>query len=560
MRTYCGELRLKDSGKEVTIKGWVQRVRDLGSLVFADIRDRSGFVQVVGGREIRELKPEWVVEITGLVREREAKNPDIPTGEVEIEVRELRVLNTSKTPPFQVLDEIDVSEDVRLKYRYIDLRRPRMQRNMILRHRMSMATRKYLDSLGFLEIETPILTKSTPEGARDFLVPSRNYPGRFYALPQSPQLFKQLLMVSGLERYYQIARCFRDEDLRADRQPEFTQIDIELSFTEENEVIEITEGLLKEIFREAGIEVETPFPRISYKEAMEKYGTDRPDLRISYEIKDLTSLGVGGGNRIVDSVLEKGGKLVGLRIPAGLSRKEIDVLDETVKSSGGKGIFWLKPEDSSIKGNLRGEEAWQKSLCEALGLEKGDTGIFIAGDVPEEYMGLVRIEAAKIKGAISEGFKFLWVVDFPLFDRDAEGNLTSNHHPFTAPRDEDIGILEDRPLEVIARAYDVVLNGVELGGGSIRINNADLQKRILRLLGVEEKRFSFLIEALEHGAPPHGGIALGFDRIVMMASGSISIRDVIAFPKTTSALCLLTGAPSEVDPAQLDELKLKIIS
>ncbi len=556
MRTWCGSLRLKDQGKRVLLRGWVQRVRDLGGVVFADLRDRSGVVQLVGS-QLREVRPEWVLEVKGKVRERESKNPELPTGEVEVEVEELRVLNTSKTPPFPVSDVVEASEEVRLRYRYIDLRRPRMQRNFLLRHRMAMAVRNYLDSLGFLEVETPILTKSTPEGARDFLVPSRNYPGRFYALPQSPQLFKQILMISGFERYFQFARCFRDEDLRADRQPEFTQIDLEMSFAEERDVMEVAEGILRQAFSQAGIELPPTIPVLSYDQAMGKYGTDAPDLRIPYEIKDLSGL-PSESNRIVASALEGGGKFLGMKIPGGLSRKQIEALDREVKSMGAAGILSLKKGDGGFSGSLRGDEVWRGKIAEELALENGDGAIFMAGKGVEKFMGYLRKRVAEIKGLELKGFSPVWIVDFPLFELDEEGKITSNHHPFTSPKEDDIELLETQPLKVRARAYDLVVNGVELGGGSIRIHRAELQRKILKILGVEEERFSFLLQALEYGAPPHGGIAFGFDRMVMMAAGEQSIRDVIAFPKTTSALCLLTGAPSSVDPAQLRELKIKI--
>ncbi len=559
MRTWCGNLNLSCKGKDVILKGWVQKVRDLGSLVFADIRDRTGVVQVVGGRQLAQLRPEWVVEVRGTVREREAKNPNIPTGDVEVEVKEIKVLNPSKTPPFPVSDEVDVGEEVRLKFRYIDLRRPKMQRNLVLRHRMSMAVRKYLDSQGFVEIETPILTKSTPEGARDFLVPSRNYPGRFYALPQSPQLFKQILMISGFERYFQFARCFRDEDLRADRQPEFTQIDLEMSFVEEEDVMRVAEGMVREAFSAAGIDLELPFPVLSYREAMERYGSDSPDLRIPYEIEDLSEFG-SGGNRIVASALEAGGKFLGIKVQGGLSRKEIEALEERVKSAGAKGLLWMKRSEKGFSGSLRGEDAWREKISEALSMEEGDVALFMAGSGAEKFMGFLREGVAEVKKLNLEGFKPLWIVDFPLFELDEDGRLTSNHHPFTSPKEEDLPLLEEEPLKVRARAYDLVLNGVEIGGGSIRIHRSEVQRKVLRLLKVEEGKFSFLLQALDYGAPPHGGIAFGFDRMVMMAAGESSIRDVIAFPKTTSALCLLTGAPSEVAPEQLRELKLKVTS
>ncbi|HDJ29780.1 MAG TPA: aspartate--tRNA ligase [Candidatus Acetothermia bacterium] len=573
---YCGRLSGEDVGRRVRLAGWVKRRRDLGGLTFVDLRDSTGVVQLIfSGSDPRlsighDLNREDVITVAGKVRPRGEKdvNPDMPTGEIEVEVEEIEVLNRALTPPFLVEgDGSDTTEETRLRFRYVDLRRERMQRNLRLRHRVFKGMRDYFSDNGFIEIETPFLTKSTPEGARDFLVPSRLAPGKFYALPQSPQLFKQLFMIGGIDRYFQLVKCFRDEDLRADRQPEFTQLDLEVSFPRgKDEIFEILEGMMQRLFGEVmGIELSTPFPRLSYRDALARYGSDKPDLRFGMEIHDLSSIVRGSGFRVFDAAVESGGKVLGINAPgcAGYSRGEIDKLQEVARREGAKGLAWIKLEAeprSPIVKHLSSDAL--SGIIRALEAKQGDLILILAGDGIEEAMGALRLEVGRKEGLAQDGWNFLWVTDFPLFGLDEEGKLTSEHHPFTSPRADDLPRLESDPLSVLSEAYDLVLNGTELGSGSIRIHSRALQERIFKLLGISaedaELRFGFFLRALEYGAPPHGGFALGVDRLVMMMAGERSLRDVIAFPKTTTGVCPLTEAPMPVEPAQLDELGLKL--
>jgi aspartyl-tRNA synthetase len=570
---YGGLVRPDHAGREVTLLGWVQRQRDMGSLLFVDLRDREGLVQVVFPPDrpalleaAKKLRPEFVIGVRGVVRKREAKavNREMATGEVEVEAAELKIFNAAKVPPFQVADPVQAAEDLRMKYRYIDLRRPSKQRTLRLRHEAAQRTRAFLCGQGFLEVETPFLGKSTPEGARDYLVPSRIYKGRFYALPQSPQLFKQTLMISGVDRYFQLARCFRDEDLRAERQPEFTQIDIEMSFADREDIYTLVDGMMAAIFEVIGEKVATPFPRLTYEESLDRYGTDKPDLRVKAEIADLTAEGVGLSSEIVRQALGTGGVLKGLKIDggAGLSRSQLDKLGDRAKCLGARGIIWLK-KPAEFKSSLKLGEAEARLLWEKMGAGDQDLVLLVAdkASVALPVLGALRVELPH--AAAETKWAFTWVTDFPLLEwSDEEKKIVAVHHPFTSPRDEDLPLLETDPLRAKASAYDIVLNGYEIGGGSIRIHDFELQRRVFKLLGLSEKetedKFGYFIEALGYGTPPHGGIAMGFDRIVMLLAGEESIREVIAFPKTTSALCLLTGSPSEVSEKQLDELGLQL--
>lgn len=570
---YCGELRPAHSGQDVVLMGWVHKNRDMGNLVFVDLRDREGLVQIVFRsdkaaliEEAKRLRTEFVVGVRGTVRPREAKNKDLATGEVEVEAKELKLFAASKIPPFAVADPPQASEELRFKHRYLDLRRPAMQRNIRLRHEAALRVRNFLSGNGFYEIETPFMTKSTPEGARDYLVPSRVYKGRFYALPQSPQILKQTLMISGFDRYFQIVRCFRDEDLRADRQPEFTQIDIEMSFIDREDLFVVIEGLMASVFELIGEKLTLPFPKLSYKETMEKYGSDKPDLRIHFEMKDLTAVGKNLSADLLKNIFAAGGELKGLLIPGAgsLSRGQLDKLGEKAKSFGAKGLIWIKKQDG-FKSSLRLAESEFESIWTALGGGESDLGLLIADkkETGLKALGEIRRTWPQEKAGNKRDFKFAWVTDFPLMEwSDEEGRLVSMHHPFTSPLDEDMGLLEKEPARVRAKAYDLVLNGIEVGGGSIRIHDTELQRKIFSVLGLTpketEEKFGFFLEALTYGAPPHGGIALGFDRLVMILAGEESIREVIPFPKTTSALCLLTNSPSEVSDRQLAELGLKL--
>ncbi|MFB0505224.1 MAG: aspartate--tRNA ligase [Thermodesulfobacteriota bacterium] len=578
---YCGSLRPSDEGREVVLMGWVQRRRDHGGVIFVDLRDREGIIQVVFNPEINpeihakahRIRSEFVLAVKGEVTMRPAEsiNPDLDTGEIEVLTKELRILSASENPPFLIEDNGEISENVRLRYRYLDLRRPRLQRNLILRHKVAKAVRTYLDGQGFLEIETPVLTRSTPEGARDYLVPSRVNPGRFYALPQSPQLFKQLLMVSGLDRYYQIVRCFRDEDLRMDRQPEFTQIDIEMSFVGVEDIQRTMEGMMAFIFREVlDLDLPMPFPVLGYEEALDRYGTDKPDIRFGLELKEISDLVGESGFGIFREVIEEGGIVKGTAVEGGasLSRSEVDNLVGFVQGLGAQGLIWVKvvPEgwQSPIAKFFEGSS--RNAITERMAAGEGDLLLFVAGDrgIVNHTLANLRLHlGGKLDLIPSETYRFVWVRDFPLLEfSQEERRYVAVHHPFTAPKDEDIPLLEDHPEEVKAKSYDLVLNGIEIGGGSIRNHIMEVQSMVFRKLGIGEEeakeRFGFLMEALRYGPPPHGGIAFGFDRIVMILSGSESIREVIAFPKTQKATCPLTEAPTEVDPKQLDELSIKV--
>ncbi|TQI67659.1 aspartate--tRNA ligase [Clostridium sp. KNHs216] len=579
---YCGELRAADIGKTVTVCGWVQRQRDLGQLIFIDLRDRTGILQLAFNdatdRAVFDkafsARAEYVLAATGAVRERSSKNTEIPTGEIEIEVQELRVLAKSETPPFEIAEDSNVKEDLRLKYRYLDLRRPDVQNKIIGRHKIVKVAHDYFDNNGFIEVETPVLIKSTPEGARDYLVPSRVFPGSFFALPQSPQLYKQLLMLSGFDRYMQIARCFRDEDLRADRQPEFTQIDLEMSFVDQDDVMAVGEGFMKQVYKQVlDIDIQTPFRRMTWHEAMRRFGSDKPDLRFGLELIDLTEDLKQTEFRVFKGAVEGGGSVRGINLKGladKLSRKEIDKLTEWVKSYGAKGIAWTRltegGETSSFEKFLAPEET--ASVRKTMGAETGDVLLIVASDEePVVYasLGALRCELAARFGLIDKSKPcLLWVTDFPLFEFSKEENrFMAMHHPFTAPRAEDIDKLESDPGNVCAIAYDMVLNGNELGGGSIRINNPELQQRIFKALGFTpeetQKRFGFLTDAFRYGAPPHGGMALGLDRLVMLLLGCDNIRDVIAFPKVASSSELMSGAPTDVDEKQLTELGIGIL-
>lgn len=579
---YCGQLRIFDLSKEVTVCGWVQRQRDLGKLIFVDLRDRTGIVQLAfNGNTDREvfnkafsLRSEYVVAAKGKVKIRDSKNMEIPTGEIEIEVTELEILSKAETPPFEIIENSNVKEDLRLKYRYLDLRRPDVQDKIIARHNIVKHARDFFDNFGFIEVETPILIKSTPEGARDYLVPSRVFPGNFFALPQSPQLYKQLTMLAGFDRYMQIARCFRDEDLRADRQPEFTQIDLEMSFVDENEIMNIAEGFIRSVFKcILGIDIKLPLLRLTYNEAMNRFGSDKPDMRFGLELCDITEILKNTEFRVFSRAISEGGSVRAINVKncaEKLTRKEIDKLSVWIKDYGAKGLAWTKinqdgSSSSSYEKFLSETEAM--GIREKLNVENGDIVFIVASDdnqVVFDSLGALRCELAKRLDLIyTSAPNLLWITDFPLFEYDKdEKRYVAKHHPFTHPNMEDIDKLETDPGSVRAMAYDMVLNGNELGGGSIRISNPELQQKMFKALGFTEEeaneRFGFLIDAFKYGAPPHGGLAFGLDRLVMLMMNCESIRDVIAFPKVASSSELMTNSPGEVDKKQLDELGIEI--
>jgi len=583
-RTHtCGELRDQHIGQTVTLNGWVDNRRDLGGVIFIDLRDRYGITQIVfepsynaeAHEQAKDLRNEWVVSVTGKVRRRPegTENPEIETGMIDVMVDEVSILNKAQTPPFPIEDRIDTNEEIRLRYRYLDLRRRPMQRNLILRHKMYQVVRKYFDENNFLEIETPFLMKSTPEGARDFLVPSRIHKGYFYALPQSPQTYKQILMVAGFDRYFQIVRCFRDEDLRADRQYEFTQIDVEMSFVDEEDVFNIVEGLMKRLYKEIlDIEIETPFKRLKYEESMELYGSDKPDLRFDLQLFNLNSIFERSEFRLFSEAIKKGGIVSALNAKGcgNYTRNQLDVLTDFVKKLGSGGLIWIRVNENGLESPTLKffNDAEQKALIEKTKSEIGDLILIQAGEWRKTLtiMGALRLEMAKRMDLIKQNVKpqILWITDFPLFEySEEEKRLVAMHHPFTSPKDEHIDLMLTEPLKVKAKAYDLVLNGNEIAGGSIRINDPVVQSKMFDVLGISkeeaEEKFGFLINAFKYGAPPHGGIAFGFDRMVMLFANQNSIRDVIAFPKTSNGLSLMDGAPSLVRPEQLKELHIKIL-
>ncbi len=576
----CGELRETDIGQDVVLNGWIQKRRNLGGLIFCDLRDKTGITQIVFNDKIPKelfdradtLRSEYVVGVKGKVAERESKNPDLPTGNIEVLASDLIIYSTADTPPIYIKDDDKVDDNLRLKYRYLDLRKKKMQDNLTFRHDLAKLTRDYFSEHGFTEVETPVLIKSTPEGARDYLVPSRVNRGKFYALPQSPQMFKQLLMVGGTDRYMQIVKCFRDEDLRADRQPEFTQIDLEMSFVDVDDVIEIQEGYLKRVFKEMkGVDIETPFPRISYDEAMERYGSDKPDTRVGFELQDITDMVKDCGFKVFTDAIASGGSVRGICVTGGAdayTRKKIDKLTEQVKSYGAKGMVWMKVTSDGVSSSVNKFFTPEQlgEIAESMGASAGDLILIISdrNKVVFDSLGFLRRHVADEMGLLDDQqYNLLWVVDFPLFEYDEEaGEYHAMHHPFTSPKEGDEELLKTDPTRAKANAYDIVLNGVELGGGSIRIHRQDMQEDMFRALDMSQEeideKFGFLVEAFKYGTPPHGGLAYGMDRLVMLLTGEKSIREVIAFPKNQNAQCMVSEAPGTVDETQLEELGIEI--